>query len=68
MLIEESGIFIKQVYRIKKKFRSVESDVNSLKDSLPALAFKSIFPRIYTSLLFQLKNQLTREMFGESEY
>lgn len=45
MLIEESEIFIKQVYQVKKKFRSVESDVNSLKDGLPALAFKSIFPK-----------------------
>lgn len=45
MLIEESEIFIKQVYQVKKKFRSVESDVNSLKEGLPALAFKSIFPK-----------------------
>jgi len=45
MQIQESEVFIKQVYQIKKKFRSVENDVNSLKEALTALAFKSIFPK-----------------------
>jgi mRNA-degrading endonuclease RelE of RelBE toxin-antitoxin system len=60
MQIQESEIFIKQVYKIKKKFRSVEGDVNSLKEALPALAFKSIFPKnihISTILIKESENK-----------
>lgn len=45
MLIQESEIFIKQVYQIKKKFRNVEGDISLLKEALPALAFKHISPK-----------------------
>jgi mRNA-degrading endonuclease RelE of RelBE toxin-antitoxin system len=44
-MIEESGIFIRQVLKLKAKYRSVESDIAVLKLELPKLAFHSISPR-----------------------
>lgn len=44
MPIEESENFIKQVIKLKKKFRNIEDDIRSLKEELPKLAFRSVFP------------------------
>ncbi len=43
-MIEESDIFIKQVLKLKGKYRSIEEDIRSLKLELPKIAFKSDSP------------------------
>ena len=43
-MIVESDIFIRQILKLKNKYRRVESDISALKLELPKLAFKSVSP------------------------
>ena len=43
-MIEESEIFIRQILKLKGKYRSIESDMGALKLELPKLAFRSVAP------------------------
>jgi len=43
-MIEESEIFVKQVFKLKSKYRKIETDIASLKLELPKLVFRSMYP------------------------
>lgn len=43
-MIEESEIFVRQIIKLKNKYRRIETDIAALKIELPKLAFRSVSP------------------------
>lgn len=62
-MIEESEIFIKQVLKLKSKYRSIEEDVAALKLELPRLAFQSISPLNIHIVTVEHKEFVTKKVW-----